>query len=152
MATAEPGTTNKRLPLLRGYTKEFYAWCSKGELRFQRCGKCGAWRHPPRPMCGTCHSLECAWAPTAGRGKVYSWTTVHQALDPAFASDVPYAAVIVELDEGPRLASWVTGISPAELRIGMPLEVWFDAIAEGIALPKFRPGKESRNVPQTIPR
>ena len=67
--------------------------------------------------------------------------TVHQALDPAFASDVPYAAVIVELDEGPRLATWVTGISAVELRLGMPLEVWFDAIAEDIALPKFRPSK-----------
>jgi uncharacterized OB-fold protein len=141
MKTGNTAPASKRLPLLRGYTQEFYAWCDKHELRFQRCSKCGAWRHPPRPMCGDCHSMEWAWAPTAGRGKVYCWTTVHQALDPAFANDVPYAAVIVELDEGPRLATWVTDIPPSELRIGMPVEVWFDPLAEGVALPKFRPAK-----------
>jgi uncharacterized OB-fold protein len=90
-------------------------------------------------MCAGCHSMEWEWAPTAGRGKVYCWTTVHQALDPAFSADVPYSAVIVELDEGPRLATWVTGTSPAELAVGMPVEVWFDDIAESVALPKFRP-------------
>jgi len=142
MKTENPSFTasaGKRLPLLHGYTKEYYEWCHKRELRFQRCRSCGAWRHPPRPMCGDCHSMEWEWAPTAGRGRVYCWTTIYQALDPAFAGDVPYAAVIVELDEGPRLATWVTGISPAELRVGMPVEVWFDDIAESVALPKFRP-------------
>ncbi|MGE0822928.1 MAG: Zn-ribbon domain-containing OB-fold protein [Candidatus Binatia bacterium] len=127
-----------RLPILHGYTKEFYDWCQKGELRFQRCQRCSTWRHPPRPMCGSCHSLDWEWAPTKGKGKVYSWTTVHQALDPAFATAVPYAAVIVELDEGPRLATWVTDISPDELRIGMPVEVWFDQVSDEVTLPKFK--------------
>jgi uncharacterized OB-fold protein len=139
MKTETTAPVNKRLPLLRGYTQEFYAWCARGELRFQRCARCGVWRHPPRPMCADCHSMAWEWTPTSGRGNVYCWTTVYQALDPAFAGDVPYAAVIVELVEGLRLATWVTGIPPADLRLGMPVEVWFDPIAEGVALPKFRP-------------
>jgi len=69
---------------------------------------------------------------------VYCWTTVHQALDPAFAEDVPYAAVVVELAEGPRLATWVTGIAPDELRVGLPVEVWFDHISDEVTLPKFK--------------
>ena len=85
-----------RLPILHGYTKEFYDWCHKRELRFQRCQKCGAWRHPPRPMCTSCHSLEWEWAPTKGKGTVYCWTTVYQALDP-LSPMLPYAAVVVEL-------------------------------------------------------
>lgn len=132
-------STARRLPLLRGYTADFYEWCHKRELRFQRCRDCATWRHPPRPMCGACHSMDWEWAQTAGRGKVYCWTTVHQALDPAFAEAVPYAAVIVELDEGPRLATWVTDLPPAELWVGMPVEVWFDEIGDAVALPKFRP-------------
>ena len=83
--------------------------------------------------------MEWELAPSAGRGNVYCWTTVHQALDPAFAGDVPYMAVIVELDEGPRLATWVTGIPPERLSAGLPVEVWFDDITEQVALPKFRP-------------
>lgn len=138
MKTENP-TQVVRLPVLRGYTKEFYDWCHKRELRFQRCQKCGVWRHPPRPMCTGCHSLQWEWAPTKGKGKVYCWTTVYQALDPAFAESVPYAAVVVELDEGPRLTTWVTGIEPDELRIGMPVELWFDDISDEVTLPKFKP-------------
>ena len=135
----ESKTQTVRLPILHGYTKEFYDWCHKRELRFQRCQQCGTWRHPPRPMCHSCHSLQWEWAPTKGKGKVYCWTTVHQALDPAFAETVPYAAVVVELDEGPRLTTWVTDISPDDLHIGMPVELWFDDVSDEVTLPKFKP-------------
>jgi uncharacterized OB-fold protein len=128
----------KRLPLLQGYTKEFYESCRRHELRFQRC-RCGVWRHPPRPLCSSCHSSQWQWDAVKGRGTVYCWTTVYQPLDPAFASEVPYAAVIVELDEGPRLATWVTGIPPDQLRVGMPVELWFDDLNQEVALPKFKP-------------
>ena len=94
---------------------------------------------PPQPMCTSCHSLEWEWAPTKGTGTVYCWTTVYQALDPAFAEDVPYAAVVVELDEGPRLTTGVTGVAPDELHVGMPVEVWFDTVSDDVTLPKFRP-------------
>jgi uncharacterized OB-fold protein len=90
-------------------------------------------------MCGSCQSLQWEWGSTRGKGKIYCWTTVHQPLDPAFADSVPYAAVIVELDEGPRLATWVTGISPEQLEVGMAVEVWFDEITENVTLPKFKP-------------
>ena len=137
--TTENATPLVRLPVLGGYTKEFYDWCQQRELRFQCCQECGTWRHPPRPMCTSCHSLEWAWAPTKGTGTVYCWTTVYQALDPAFAEDVPYAAVVVELDEGPRLTTWVTGVVPDELQVGMPVEVWFDTVSDDVTLPKFKP-------------
>jgi len=139
MKTESPTPIVRRVPVLQGYTKEFYDWCHKRELRFQRCQSCGAWRHPPRPMCGSCHSLQWEWAPTRGKGKVYCWTTVHQPLDPAFAAEVPYAAAVVELDEGPRLATWVTGIPPDQLRVGMLVELWFEDVSDEVTLPKFKP-------------
>jgi uncharacterized OB-fold protein len=129
----------ERLPVLQGYTSEFYEACHKHELRFQHCLGCGIWRHPPRPMCSSCHSSQWEWARVKGRGKVYCWTIVYQPLDPAFADDIPYAAVIVELEEGPRLATWVTDIPPEQLRVGMPVELWFDDISNEVTLPKFRP-------------
>ncbi len=132
-------TTAKRGPSPRGYAKDFEAFCRQHELRFQRCQDCGAWRHPPRLMCGMCHSFRWEWSPTRGRGSIYSWTTVFQALDPAFANDVPYSVAIVGLDEGPRLATWITGVSHDQLRVGMPVEVWFDNISDEVALPKFKP-------------
>lgn len=138
---AEASAYSKPLPLMRGFTKEFYDFCKKRELRFQRCAKCGAWRHTPRPMCGECQSLEWTWEKVSGRGKVYTWTVTFQPLYPQFKEDVPYAGVIVELDEGPRMVSWVTGIDPMQLKVNMPVELWFDDVTPEVTIPKFRPVK-----------
>lgn len=129
----------KPLPIMEGYTKEFFDWCKQGELRFQRCTDCGTWRHVPWPMCARCNSFEWEWARSSGKGAIYTWTTVHQAFLPGFAEEVPYAGVIVELKEGPRIVSRVTGIPPDALRVGMPVEVWFDPVTDEVTLPMFRP-------------
>lgn len=57
----------------------------------------------------------------------------------AFVSDMPYAAVVVELDEGPRMATWVTGIPPDQLRVDMRVEAWFDDVTPEVTLAKFKP-------------
>jgi len=44
----------------------------------------------------------------------------------------------VALDEGPRMISNVVGVPPAEIRVGMPLEVVFEAVSPEVTLPKFR--------------
>jgi uncharacterized OB-fold protein len=57
---------------------------------------------------------------------------------PAFADEVPHNIAVVELDEGVRMATNVVGCANAELWLGMPLEVTFEQVSEGIAIPKFR--------------
>jgi hypothetical protein len=57
---------------------------------------------------------------------------------PQFAEHVPYSPVLVELDEGVRMVSWLTGVKPDELRLGMPVEVAFEDVTPEISLPKFR--------------
>lgn len=137
--STEANAYGKPLPLMRGYTKEFYDFCKSRELRFQRCTKCGEWRHTPRPMCGKCQSLQWTWEKVAGKGKVYTWTVTFQPLYKHFKDDIHYAGVIVELDEGPRMVSWVTGIDPMQLKVNMPVEVWFDDVTPEITIPKFKP-------------
>ncbi|MFN8626956.1 MAG: OB-fold domain-containing protein [Candidatus Binatia bacterium] len=128
----------KPLPLLQGTTKEFYEYCRKQELRFQRCKGCGKWRHVPRERCAACGSWEWEWAKSAGRGKVFTWTVVRRPMHPAFKDEGPYAPVVIEMDEGVRLVSWVVNCPPEELRKGMPVEVAFDAVTPEVTLPKFR--------------
>ena len=41
-------------PNPEGLHAEFYGFCARGELRFQRCKGCGTWRHPPRILCPRC--------------------------------------------------------------------------------------------------
>ena len=52
---------------------------------------------------------------------------------------VPYSIVIVEMVEGVRFLANMDGIDPSEVRVGMPVEVIFEDIAEDLTLPRFRP-------------
>jgi len=127
----------KPLPLMDGFAAEFYEYCKRGELRFQRCTACGKWRHVPRHTCAACGSWEWEWAKASGRGKLFSWTVARRPMHPAF-TEVPYAPAIIELEEGTRLVSWVVDCAPDDLKMGMPVEVFFDPVTPEVTLPKFR--------------
>lgn len=126
------------LPLMEGLTKEFYDWCSRGELRFQRCDSCGTFRHIPRELCAECGSFEWTWTPTSGKGTVFTYTVVARALHAAFLGATPYAAAVVELEEGVRILSNVVDCPAEQLRIGMPVQVDFEKQSETVTLPVFR--------------
>jgi uncharacterized OB-fold protein len=132
-------TAYKRpLPRRRGFAGEFYDFCKKHELRFQRCTDCGAWRHVPRDLCAKCGSFNWEWAKSSGKGKLFSWTTAVQPMLPQFADLVPYSPVVIEMDEGVRLVSWLTNVPPEELRLDLPVEVVFDDVTAEVTLPKFK--------------
>jgi uncharacterized OB-fold protein len=128
----------KPLPVLDGLAGEFYGWCKRHELRFQRCTACRAWRHVPRELCAACGSWEWEWARSSGRGTVFTWTVVARALHPAFKGDVPLAPAVIEMDEGVRLLSAVIDCGTDALAIGMPVEVVFEDVTPEVTLPKFR--------------
>ena len=136
---AEAVRIPKPTPQPEDLNAEFYGWCAKGELRFQRCGDCRRWRHLPRVMCAACGSTRWTWEGSSGRGVVFSFTVTHQAMHPAFADDVPYAVVVVELEEGVRLVSGLRGLAPEQLALDLPVEVEFEPVSDEIALPYFRP-------------
>jgi uncharacterized OB-fold protein len=63
---------------------------------------------------------------------------VAQPAHPAFKDAVPYGVVLVELEEGVRIISHVVDVPPDQLRIGLPVEVVFEDVAEDVTLPKFK--------------
>ena len=103
----------------------------------QRCGACGALRHPPRPMCGRCRSLDIEVVDLAGTGTVYSYAILHHPQNPAF--DYPVLAALVDLDEGVRLVTNLVGIDKDDIRIGMRVTAEFVDAANGARVPVFRP-------------
>jgi uncharacterized OB-fold protein len=140
---SEQGWQPRYTPAPTDFAAEFYAHCARGELRFQRCTGCGAWRHPPRILCPQCASEAWEWARSSGRGRLFSWTVTHQGIVPWFAQDVPYAVAVVELEEGPRIVSGLRGIPLDRLALGLPLEVAFEKVSEEIGLHYFRaPSRE----------
>jgi uncharacterized OB-fold protein len=126
-------------PELDELAAAFYQECGKGRLCFQRCSSCGRWRHLPRHLCAACGSAEWAWAPSSGRGRIHSWTVTHRTPHPVFAASVPYAVVVVEMDEGVRLVSGLRGLDPAALALDLPVRVELEPATGGMAVPWFRP-------------
>ena len=114
----------------------FWEGVRRHELLFQRCTACGQWVHPPRPACPRCRSFEKEWARSSGRGTIHSMVIYRNSPHPAFRA--PYAVVLVEMEEGVRLVSNMTDVPPEEIRIGMPVEVVFEEVGQGLTLPKFK--------------
>ncbi len=116
----------------------FWEGCRQHELRIQRCTACGAVRHPPRPMCPHCNSVDSDWMRASGRGSVFSFTIVHGPTLPVFQARAPYNVVVVQLDEGPYIVSNLVDCSAEQIRIGMAVDVVFEDVSEDTSLPKFR--------------
>ena len=128
----------KPLPQVSPEMAPFFDAARRHVLAVQHCAGCGTMRFPARTICSKCLSRDATWAPVSGRGTVFSFAIMHQAIHPGFAAETPYAVVVVELDEGPRLLSNLVDCPTADVHIGMPVEVVFDDMTPEVTLPKFR--------------
>lgn len=109
------------------------ACIAAGVLCVQRCGSCGVWRHPPRRFCATCFSDNVIFQPVTGDGTVLSTAVSHRSLDPGWQEQAPYATLLVELDEGPRVLA-ATATPPDDIRIGDHVAVRIDPRSEDFVL------------------
>ncbi|MEV6162216.1 MaoC family dehydratase N-terminal domain-containing protein [Streptomyces sp. NPDC052052] len=115
----------------------FFEGAKEHRLLIQRCTACSALRHPPGPCCPACNSLDWDTVEASGRGRVYSFVVNHHPRHPAF--DFPMVVAVVELDEGTRLITNLTGVAPEDVAIDMPVVLdWLDADPD-LTLPVFRP-------------
>lgn len=105
------------------FTQTFWQSLAQGQLLTTRCGDCGKYTFPPKPICPYCWGEHVTWCGLSGRGVLYSYTTVHAAPE-VFAAEVPYDLGIIDLDEGLRVATGITGSGTPKL----------DAPARAVAL------------------
>jgi hypothetical protein len=112
-----------------------------------RCSRCRAWVLPPDLTCPACRSTDPAFVfePVSGRGAVRSWTVMRQSFLPGFADEVPFLLVDVELDldgqPGPsdvRMIGRLLDGPDTPVRLGAPVTVAFEDVADGLAVPAFR--------------
>lgn len=90
------------VPQTDPFTARFWLSLEQGRFEAPRCGHCGRWQFPPRPLCPACHAESMEWAELRGRGTLYARTRIHAAGGP-FACMTPYSVGVVDLDEGVRL-------------------------------------------------
>jgi uncharacterized protein len=128
---------NRPAPVITEDNHAFWDAAAEHRLVTQRCDDCGRLSHPPRPMCPRCHSLDQSSIEVAGTGTVYSYTILHHPQNPAF--EYPLLAVLVDLDEGPRILSNLVNCPLDQVRIGMAVRVTFAEVPDGGAVPVFEP-------------
>jgi uncharacterized OB-fold protein len=87
----------------------------------ERCPHCGAAIFPPRDACPGCVKPAQELYTFAGKGTVFSYTTVLEAPE-GFTEQAPYVIALIELDEGPMLTAQLTDLE-SEPEIGMRVEV-----------------------------
>lgn len=93
-------------------------------------------RHSPHT--GT-SNLE--WKESKGEGTVYTYSVVRLNRHPAFAGLGAYAVAYIDLDEGFRILTNITGVADPvnDVKIGMRVKVQWEDQESGIALPLFAP-------------
>ena len=129
--------SDRPLPLPDPETAFFWEATARRKLEILRCQTCKTWIHYPKPACWNCSGRDLKPEEVSGRGTVYSYTVTHQDV-PGYTA--PFAVVIVELEEqaGLRMVSNVIDVPPEDVRIGMPVEVTFQPVAEDVWLPQFK--------------
>ncbi len=131
--------TKKPLPTPDTDSAAFWSGLKEGKLLLQHCLDCGNVQYYQQGMCRRCGGERLEHRAASGRGKVHSYSVVYRAPGPAFKRDVPYAVLLVELEEGPRMISSLVGAKPESVTFDMPVQLVCEKASEEITLPRFRP-------------
>ncbi len=96
-------------PAINELNAPFWEGLVEGEVRLQKCAKCGAHQYPAESFCYECGAQDLSWTKVSGEGTVYSFIVVHQSYHTAFKAFLPYTVAIVQMDDGPRMLSAMLG-------------------------------------------
>lgn len=135
-STTEKPVRTKPLPRITALNEPFWDYARRSIYALQCCDACGDAHVPEAPVCPNCLSDRQSWKPASGRGTLESWADFHHAYWDGFKDELPYRTCLVRLDEGPLVVSNLVG-DQAGIRLGARVHVVFEAVAEGIVLPKF---------------
>jgi uncharacterized OB-fold protein len=135
-APAPPGRI--RPPLSQDVAWWWNDGIQQGRLLIQKCSACGVLRHPPRPSCGECQSMEWEHVESSGKGVVHSYVIMHHPPLPGY--EMPMAVGLIDLEEGTRLVAGIEGVPLDAVEIGMHVQCTIEELdASGFKGPVFRP-------------
>ncbi len=140
MTISDWSKVTRPIPVPDEWTKPFWDAARRGVLALQRCQGCGHFQHPPYATCVNCMGIALKFEPVRSEGTIYTYTIMYHTGDKRFAAAVPYASIIVELDDAPGalLAGNLLEAPYTEAKVGRRVEVVFQQLNEDITLPQFR--------------
>jgi uncharacterized OB-fold protein len=127
-------------PRLDDENRAFWTGGAHDRLYITKCGSCGEFTHPPKPLCRHCLSEDIAPEAVAGTGVIDTLTVNYQAWAPGL--EVPLVIARVKLDgvPGVYLTTNIIGCPVEEVAIGDRVRVTFEQQGE-IFYPLFRKSK-----------
>jgi hypothetical protein len=126
-------------PLHPEASRPFWEAAKRHELLMPRCRLCDRLFFYPREVCPVCLGAQIDWQPVSGRGRLHSYTVIHQPANPAFREDAPYVYALVQLEEGPRMIANLVECPLDAVQIDMPLVATYDDVTPDVTLVKFKP-------------
>ncbi len=131
----------KPIPVPQVESDQYWQKAKEKELWLRKCNACNQPYFYPRDISPCCFSRNTTWIQASGKATLFTYGIVQRAPHPGFVPDVPFVTAIVELEEGPIMATNIVmeDPTPEKLQVGMALEVVFEDITDTIALPKFKP-------------
>ncbi len=119
--------------------KPFWEATRNNQLVVQECTKTEKKVWPPRFLSPFAPGSELKWVPVNTKGVVYTFNIVHRAFYPYFNDKVPYALVVVDLEDGVRLLGNTVDMDPTQVRIGMEMEAVFEKVDDEVTLVHWKP-------------
>ncbi|TDD86045.1 3-ketoacyl-CoA thiolase [Actinomadura darangshiensis] len=144
------GPSGRPLPSITDETEFFWTAGADGRLRFRQCEACAALIHPPQPVCRYCRGTRLRVRAVSGFATLIGFTVNHRFSPPGLAAPYVVAQVAVEEDPRVRLTTNAVECDPADLVLGMRMEVVFEQ-ADDVWLPLFRPAAEQGEHPAGLP-
>ena len=120
--------SKKKVPLRKGLFRIPENDNKAPYLIASRCKSCGEYFVPTRFICLNCGKEDMEEVALSGKGKVATFTIVMQQV-PGSLVPAPYGMAIITMDEGCQVHTVITDNYEA-LKVGMPMEVYFEKIRE----------------------
>jgi uncharacterized OB-fold protein len=132
--------SSRPLPRPNAYmdTQPFWDGAAQKKLMVQFCRDTGRPQFFPRPVSLATGRRNTEWREVSGRGSIYTFTNTFSGW-PGHEERVPYLCALVELDEGARILTNLYNVKPEDVRIGMPVKVCWEELADGTNYPAFEP-------------
>jgi len=112
---------------------------ARKELLLQRCSACGAFRHPPSPDLPSCLSDQHEWVAASGRGTVYTYAVVRQALGRGWEGRYLRRRRDRVRTKGNAFSHQRRHVDPDAVQWHAPVEVVYLERADAATLPLFQP-------------
>jgi uncharacterized protein len=101
-----------------------------GYIVGSKCKKCGEYYYPRRYVCLVCGNRDLEKTRLSGKGKIWSFTKIDQAMPKTLIREVPYVIAVVELQEKVLVKGILKNVLKTELKLGAEVEAVFEKVSE----------------------